>query len=66
MHDEKTLLQLQEAILFEYELVEIIVFSSDRRLNHVGLGKREDLLSNRTHGHIEQANCGKAVPTAGS
>lgn len=66
MHNEKALLQLQEGILFEYELVKIIVFSSDRNLNHAGLGKWEDLLSNRFHGRIEQANYGKAIHAAGS
>lgn len=53
MHKEKALLQLQQAALFEYELVKIIVFSSDKNANQTGVGKREDLL---TTGFMEALN----------
>lgn len=44
MHNEKALVQLQQAILFQYELDKITVFSSDKNPSPTGLGKREDLL----------------------
>lgn len=63
VHNEKALLQLQ-VTLFEYELVKIIVFSSDKNANQTGLGKREDLL---IIGFMEALkNHGKGIRAAGS
>lgn len=40
VRNENTLLQVQQATLFEYKLVKMIVFSSDKNPNQIGLDKR--------------------------